>query len=304
MARWVVIGGTGTIGGALCRYLVSAGQRVLSVSRASRGPGGCEHLSLALLPESDFPHLFRAGDRVVYAAGLAGRGDCERNPQLAHWLNSDCPVALLRAADSAGAESFVYLSSVKALRPPAGMLANEESGTPAADVYGRSKWLGERQLLEEPVHCRLNLIRPASVYGGDSTAGRAGRWRSLLRTWGRLAPLLPASGCRSFISLADLLAAIALVAEATDCDREIFIAAEPRFYDLAAIVSAASGARARACSWLTHLLLAPLRPLRRLPVAHKLLELEQSELYSAARLRSVLPWRAEGRYSEFLRGAR
>lgn len=301
MARWVVIGGTGTIGGALCRHLVSAGQEVLSVSRAPRGPEGCEHLSFSLLPENDLSGLFRAGDRIVYAAGLAGRVDCERNPHLARWLNSDCPVALLRAADSAGAESFVYLSSVKALRPPAGVLANEDSGTPAADVYGRSKWLGERQLLAEPVRCRLNLIRPASVYGGDSAAARAQRWRGLLRTWGRLAPL-PASGCRSFVSLSDLLAAIALVAEAADCNRETFIAAEPRFYDLAAIASAASGARTRACGWLTRLLLAPVRPLRRLPIAHKLLELEQSELYSAARLRSTLPWRAEGRYSEFLRG--
>ncbi|MFC6632047.1 NAD-dependent epimerase/dehydratase family protein [Microbulbifer taiwanensis] len=305
MARWVVVGGTGYIGGALCRRLCASGQRVLSVSRAPSGPADCEHLSLSLSADSDFSSLFQPGDRVIYAAGLASRSDCERHPELARWLNSDCPLALLRCADTAGAESFTYLSSVKAMCPPQGKVADEDTGTPASDSYGQSKWLGEQQLLAEFCQCRVNLIRPASVYGfgeGAGPGGRAGRWRSRLRLLGRLAPVLPASGRRSFIGLEDLVQAVQLLAQAEHCDRQVFIAAEPSFYDLAAIVSALTGDRARGSRLLARLLLAPVRPLRNHPVARALLELERSELYSAARLRRALPWRAEGRYSQFLRG--
>ncbi|WP_323844648.1 NAD-dependent epimerase/dehydratase family protein [Microbulbifer magnicolonia] len=305
MARWVVIGGTGYIGEALCRRLSASGQQVLSVSRAPSGPAGCEHLSLSLSPDSNFSSLFQSGDRVVYAAGMAGRSDCERQPDLARWLNSDCPLQLLRCASVAGAESFLYLSSVKALRPPQGRVADENSGTPASDTYGHSKWLGERQLLAESTNCRVNLIRPASVYGNSGglaeSGGKAGRWRGRLRLLGRLLPMLPATGRRSFVSLPDLVQAIVLLAQAEQFDRQVFIAAEPDYYDLANIVSALTGVRARGSRRLTRLLLAPLRLWRRPSLVRTLLELEQSELYSAARLRRALPWRAERRYCEFLR---
>jgi nucleoside-diphosphate-sugar epimerase len=210
---------------------------------------------------------------------------------------------LLRAADSAGIESFVYLSSVKALIPPQGVVADESAGRPASDVYGRSKWEGERQLLAQECRCRLNLIRPASVYGrtegGADSRGKVGRWRGILKALGRL-PLLPASGRRSFVGLEDLVRGITLLAEAEHCDRQTYILAEPIFYDLAAIASAVSGAPTRA-SGILAAGIATLRPLRRLPFIRVLLELERSELYSAARFRRALPWRAQARYSEFLR---
>lgn len=161
-------------------------------------------------------------------------------------------------------------------------------------------------MLSEQSRCRVNLIRPAAVYGVDEgiaeVGGKAGRWRGRLHLLGRLAPILPASGRRSFIHLGDLVRAIILLAQAEQCDREVFIAAEPNYYDLANIIQALTGARARTSRRLTSLLLAPARPLRRLSIVRTLLELEQSELYSAARLRRALPWRAEERYSQFLRG--
>lgn len=304
MGRWVIVGGTGYIGGALCRTLKLMGQRVLSVSRAKEGPSGCNHTSLSLSPDTDFSNLFKPGDRVVYAAGLANRSECERKPKLARWLNSDCPLALLRCAESAGADSFVYISSVKAMRPPPERVACEDDGVPAVDSYGYSKWLGERMLLGEPGNCRVNVIRAASVYGvgaeGEESRGRAGRWLRLLRFLGAIAPLLPASGRRSFISLPDLIRAIILLAESAHCNRQVFIAAEPTYYDLAAIVSELCGEQVRASRLLTRLLLTVTYPLRWVQAVNSLLELEKSELYSAARLRRVLPWSAEERYSRYL----
>ncbi|UHQ55308.1 NAD-dependent epimerase/dehydratase family protein [Microbulbifer sp. YPW16] len=313
MSRWVIIGGTGYIGAALCHQLAESGLPVVSVSRAPQGNPCCAgnalytHQSISLSPGTDPGFVFQPGDRVIYAAGLADRRQCERQPGLARWLNSDCPLILLQAADARGAESFTYLSSVKAMRPPRGVLADEGAGEPAGDAYGRSKWDGERQLLSFAAACRVNIIRPAAVYGESVSEGaagsprRAGRLRALVRRLGRFLPVVPASGRRSFVSLPDLVNAIVMVAGASHCRGQVFIAAEPRFYDLAGILSDC-GVRTSGSESLTRLVLGPLRPLRALPQVRALLELDASELYSAARLRRALAWKAERRYSQYLRG--
>ena len=309
--RWVVIGSSGYIGSALCQQLAERGAHVLSISRSEMGPGGCEHLQVSQFSEEGFSALFRPGDQVVYAAGMSSARACRKDPANAAWLNCEFPSRLLALADSAGAASFLYLSSVKARSAPSGVIAGEECGVPATDVYGQSKWQAERTLLAQNVSCRLNILRPAAVYGSFATgqdhvpqsaqgkrAHRAGRFMS---RWGSWLPWAPATGFRSFISLPDLLQAICLIGE-QDCDREIFIAAEPRFYDAAALIAAASGVNVKSSSVLSALLLLPFRLFRKGELAARVLEVERSELYSADRLRARLHWQAKNRYQNFLRG--
>lgn len=308
--RWVVIGSSGYIGRALCQYLVKAGDPVLSVSRRPSAPEGCEHLHLQQFSKQGFEGVFRPGDRVVYAAGLSSAGECRRRPQEAAWMNSELPAKLLALADAERADSFLYLSSVKARRAPSGTIAGEQCGWPADDVYGFSKWQGEQALLAQNVACRLNILRPAAVYGqlADSCGEeehvpdkRAHGWMPWLKRWGKLLPLVPETGFRSFISLADLLQAICAI-DGSDCDREVFIAAEPQFYDSVAMIAAASGVRVRRSRVLSAMLLWPFRLVRKSGIGARVLEVERSELYSAGRLKSLLKWRAAGRYQDFLRG--
>ncbi|WP_237065437.1 NAD-dependent epimerase/dehydratase family protein [Microbulbifer guangxiensis] len=306
MARWVVFGGTGYIGAALCQQLVAQGLTVVSVSRAGKGPGECEHRSIDLVEADDFEDLFRPGDCVVYAAGLACRKACERQPELARKLNCESPLAVLRAAEEAGAHSFTYLSSVKAMTPPPGVLACESTGQPATDHYGHSKWLAEQRLLATRGNCRVNVLRPAVVYGmpahGSQGAGGTAKLQSIFRLLGSGFALLPASGRRSMVHIGDLTAAIQQLGGQSLCDRQVFIAAEPRFYDLAAIASEISGRRVRSSRRLANLMLGPLRLLSGVAAVRRLLEAERCELYSAARLRAVLGWRPRERYSDYLRG--
>lgn len=305
--RWVVIGSSGYIGSALCQHLVELGFDVLSISRRSNGPAGCGHLQLAEFSTPAFENIFQPGDRVVYAAGVASVHACRKYPQRAEWLNSELPCHLLATADSAAVASFLYLSSVKARSAPSGVIACEGCGEPARDVYGQSKWQAEQKLLSLSVNCRLNILRPAAVYGSRHAeqfphqAKRTHKVRQLLRRWGSLFPWAPATGFRSMISLPDLLDAVCLI-EKQQCDREIFIAAEPCFYDSVAMIAAASGGKVRSSRLLTAMMLWPFRFFRNGGFAARLLELERSELYSAGRLRSRLDWRAKNRYQDFLRG--
>lgn len=298
--RWVVIGSSGYIGSALCRFLVQRGDSVLSVSRRASAPADCEHRQVRIFEAESFADVFRAGDIIVYAAGLSSAADCRKNTALAEWLNCDLPVQLLALADGAHAEQFLYLSSIKALRAPAGEVATEQSGEPACDPYGGSKWRAEQQLLASPCDVRVNVLRPAAVYGGGSeSAKRAILWKSRLRAWCTRIPLLPATGYRSFVALDDLIAAIVRVGGA-GCRGETFIVAEPGFYNLASIGAAASGRCVKSSQNLTRLLLFPFRCLSYLGVKTGLLDVVRSELYSSAQLKTRLNWQPSQRYSRFL----
>ncbi|MBY6189668.1 NAD-dependent epimerase/dehydratase family protein [Microbulbifer agarilyticus] len=310
--RWVIVGSSGYIGSALSRYLLAAGDTVISVSRRSEGPAGTIHHQVETLSLKDCAGLFLAGDRVIYAAGIASAGECRRRPDMAESVNCHFPAELLDAAAVAQADSFLYLSSVKAVTPPNGQLARENDGQPATDAYGGSKWSAEQKMLASPAKIRVNVLRPAAVYGeyqggrdadlvGTSPVAkkRAMAWRQKFRLWGRIIPRVPATGFRSFVALDDLLAAIRLIVE-SDCDREVFIAAEPQYCDLSLIGSAASGRIMKNSYFLTALLGVVIRSLSASGVKTGLLEVGRSELYSSARLRTTLNWRPLRRYRQFL----
>ncbi|TLM77682.1 NAD-dependent epimerase/dehydratase family protein [Microbulbifer harenosus] len=306
--RWVIIGSSGYIGSALCRYLVDRGLPVLSVSRRGEHMEGADHQQIPEYSDEWFRGLFKAGDRIVYAAGLASIPGCRQQPELADWLNCRLPVALLELANGAGAESFLYLSSVKAKKVLCGGIACEDSGQPASDPYGQSKWRAEQRLLAYPGKIRVNVLRPAAVYGEYGGKGgvqgvhrsRAFAWKSGLRRLSRYFPFVPATGYRSFVAIDDLLVAIALLEERA-CDGDIFIAAEPAYYDLAAIGSAASGRHMKSSCIMTLFIMLPFEILAALGVKAAILDAQRSELYSAARLKTRLAWQPRVRYVEFLR---
>ncbi|WP_299592159.1 NAD(P)-dependent oxidoreductase [uncultured Microbulbifer sp.] len=314
--RWVVIGSSGYIGSALCRYLVQAGEPVLSVSRAESGPVGCAHRQIVVFDPALFSDVFQAGDIVVYAAGLASSSDCRKNPDQAEVLNCRLPAELLALADAVEAEQFIYLSSIKAVRAPAGVVATEEGGVPASDSYGGSKWRAEVQLLARRGGVRVNVLRPAAVYGsycggvsggggrGSSaveplTPKRAMKWKYRLRAWCRVVPVVPATGYRSVVALEDLIAAIVCVGD-SQCRQEIFIIAEPGYYNLASIGTAASGRCIKSSRGFTHLALFPFKILGFMGLKTGFLDVGRSELYSAERLKTRLNWQPLQRYSRFL----
>ncbi|WP_105104343.1 NAD-dependent epimerase/dehydratase family protein [Microbulbifer pacificus] len=309
--RWVIIGSSGYIGSALCRYLIDRGLPVLSLSRRNVGPAGSEHHQIAEYTESGFRGLFAPGDKIVYAAGLASISECRRKPDLADWLNCQLPAALLKLANGAGADSFLYFSSVKARKAPCGKVAGEEAGEPAADPYGLSKWRAEQLLLSCSGRVRVNVLRPAAVYGeyrrgvdeneGRGRSSHASGWGGRIKRLIGFLPIVPATGYRSVVALEELLTAVFLLEERL-CNREVFIVSEPAYYDLAAISSAVSGRRIKSSHIGGALLMLPFYILSAFGIKAAFLDVLRSELYSAERLKACLSWRPRARYGEFLRG--
>ncbi|MBP3044917.1 NAD-dependent epimerase/dehydratase family protein [Arthrobacter jiangjiafuii] len=165
---WAVLGSTGFIGNAVCADLAAAGITVRPVPAPRLSSAAAD--APALLAEAVELEQVRAGlaaaftgvQVVVNAAGLATPGGTD-SPAL-RGANSLLPLVVADAADAAGVQRFVHLSSaaVQGHRP----FLDESSRVQPFSAYSRSKALGERALADRAAgSCSIVTIRATSVQG-------------------------------------------------------------------------------------------------------------------------------------------
>jgi uncharacterized protein YbjT (DUF2867 family) len=168
----LLTGATGTVGSALLRRLIADGQPVRALVRDQRRLGDQRvRVQIALGDLSD-PPSFRNALRGVHtvihlAASIRDqpRGSIEE-------LNAVATLRLVRAAERAGVERFVFFSA---------MNAHHHSRT----RFFRAKALAEEAVEESPLSSLV--FRPSIIYTpGDP-------WLTLLDRMSRL-PALPVSG--------------------------------------------------------------------------------------------------------------
>lgn len=170
---WVVLGSTGFIGRAVCAGLRAEGITVRTVpaprlQSSAQDPAGLLAEAAALTAvRAELAAAFAGAGVVVNAAGLATPGDTD-SPAL-RGANSLLPVVAADAAEAAGVQRFVHLSSaaVQGHRP----FLDETSYVQPFSAYSRSKALGERGLRERTPDrrsgggCSAVTIRATSVQG-------------------------------------------------------------------------------------------------------------------------------------------
>jgi nucleoside-diphosphate-sugar epimerase len=104
---------------------------------------------------------------VVHLAAIVGDPACAREPELARSVNYDATCALLEAAEAAGIERFVFVSTCSNYgRIAAGTLADEETELNPVSLYAELKVAAERRVLaasREGFAC--SCLRLATVYG-------------------------------------------------------------------------------------------------------------------------------------------
>ena len=215
MARILVTGAAGFIGGALCRGLAERGHRPIAGLRSpAPPPSTAEGLLLGdITPDRDWSRALR-GVGIDIVVHLAQRAHSTADPA-ALAPEPAAAAALARAAARAGARRFVYLSSIVAMgaatAPGRPFRAGDEPRPESP--YGRSKLATERALAEaaRDTGIELAIIRPPLVYG----PGVRANFRALLRLIASGVPLPFAAldNRRSFIhadNLTDLIAVSAL----------------------------------------------------------------------------------------------
>lgn len=204
----LVTGGTGFIGGRLTSVLRSQGEEVRTLSRRSVDSEMSVYGDLA--DPSSLAGVCNGVETVVHCAGFAHASDNGGGAFAAthRAVNEQGTIALVDIAGRAGVQTFVFLSSVKAIPDPGELCVDEDHLGEPSSVYGKSK-----RAAEEAVHRTCSsygmaavVLRPAMVYGAGDRGNLRRMVRGIREGW---FPPLPVTGNhRSLVHVDDLVEAV------------------------------------------------------------------------------------------------
>ena len=170
----LVTGGTGFLGSRLIPQLVKDGHQVFALARSASSDGKLRALGATPTGgdlESGVPPSLPAVDAVVHAAAYF-RFAGPRAPYFR--TNVAGTDALLKAAEKAGAKTFVYVSAAGIIMDDAGLpIRNADESTPthpdSFSAYLASKARGEALVLAaNKPDFRTVALRPPAIWGpGD-----------------------------------------------------------------------------------------------------------------------------------------
>ena len=165
----LVVGGTGMLGSDLVAELASRGHDVLSPARSELDITNPE--SAAAVAIGEF-----SADWCFNCAAYTAVDKAESEPQLAHEINALGASYLAKACAAAGIRllhvSTDFVFDGKATEP-----YTEDAPTQPLGAYGRTKWEGERAVLEG--HPNALIARTAWLYGPNGPSFP----RTMIRAW-------------------------------------------------------------------------------------------------------------------------
>ena len=200
----LVTGGSGVVGRALVRRLVSDGRRVRALARAQRSARAVEEMGAepVLGDVLDLGSLADAMEGCTMAFHVAGvNAMCLRDPREMIRTNIEGSANAVRAAAAAHVRRVVYTSSSSAIGEDRGAVGREDSPHRGSylSAYERSKHLAEQRVFELAGSLGVDVVavNPSSVQGPGRATGSA---RLLLEVVNGRLPLL----VRTTISLVDI----------------------------------------------------------------------------------------------------
>ncbi len=174
----LVTGGAGYVGSMLVAMLLEKGQSVRAVDWLAHG--GQSLLPVWSHPEFEFirgdlreanvvSRAVEGMEAVVHLAAIVGDPACAREPALAKSVNLDASMALLKAAESAGVQRFVFASTCSnygRMKDPNGYVDETAELSPVS-LYAETKVAVENAVLGaggKPAFC-TTALRCATVFG-------------------------------------------------------------------------------------------------------------------------------------------
>ncbi|MCR4521975.1 MULTISPECIES: NAD-dependent epimerase/dehydratase family protein [Bosea] len=234
--RILVTGASGFVGPHVVAALIRAGYRPRLALRSPQPvPAGAEAVVTGdLSMPVDWRAALEGIDHVVHMAGLAHAGP-GLDEVLYRRINTEATLELARAAEKAGVQRFVYLSSIKALTDAFDGPPLREDMEPApGDAYGRSKLAAEQGLAARDLD--WVALRPVLIYGPGVKANMA----ALLKL-ARLPVTLPLGGLnapRSLLAIENLAGAILFALTPACPGRQSYALSDPEPISVADMLAA------------------------------------------------------------------
>jgi len=304
--RFFVTGGTGYIGGALCRRLVADRHEVVALVRPSSDRRALEALGVECA-EGDVT------DRYSMREGMSG---ADWVVHAAAELDFGKPFETMRRVNVEGSENVASLAfklgvgrllSVSSIAyfggsPPDGTAATESSPPlePLPGAYSATKHAGERAIRAwEERGLRVNTVYPSLVYGPP---GKRSGANSLLRALllGRLPAVVGADRLARWLHIDDLVEGIARVIERAEAGAAYLMTGDlamvGELVERLAELGGVRPPRLRLSPGAARLLMAPLAPLYRLRgrrppfVRDQLASLARHWNFDDAKARRELDW--------------
>lgn len=228
----LVTGAGGFVGGHLVHYLVANGYYVRALARIQQAGGG-EKVDWRVSPDlnnskADWASLLDGVGCVIHlAARVHIMNETAEDPMAKFQsCNVDGTRRLFGAAQTAGVENFIFLSTIKVngeATQGAPFRATDEPQP--KDAYALSKWDAE-QLLKSGAgpSMSISIIRPPLIYG----PGVKGNMRTLVRAVRKGVPLPLANiqNQRHMLSVDNLLSLIGRLIKVQPAGFNIFLVAD------------------------------------------------------------------------------
>jgi len=292
--RALVTGASGFVGRVLVAELLRRGHAVrAAVRRPVEFPTGVEAVDVGEISEStDWSTALRGVDTVFHlAARVHQRGGAGPVTELQYRrINCDATVTLARAAMEAGAEDFIFASSVKVMGEiSADHPFTESDAASPRDAYGRSKLAAEQELARLAGPIRISILRPPLVYGSGVGANFLSLMRLADSHWPL--PLGAARAQRSIVhvgNLVDAMIACTQVAHSTPATYFVSDGRDVSVAELIALLRNALGRPVRLLAAPASLLETVARVVGRADAAQRLFHPLQIDIGRIAR---ELGWR-------------
>jgi nucleoside-diphosphate-sugar epimerase len=217
----LVTGGTGCLGRHLVESLVASGHPVRALVRPSSDTRHLRELGVdvhtgSLLVENDLRAATRGVGAVFHLGGIViddPRQDSHELWEQIHLFNVVGTERLARHAAEAGAERFVFCSSVRIFGFGTQLLWREDDPRTPSDLYSRGKAMAEEALLRLASENAIEvaIVRPRFIYGNHDRYVLPKLVRLVRR--GGLVPVPGADAACDMVYVEDCVQALRLAGE-------------------------------------------------------------------------------------------
>lgn len=174
--KTAVTGGSGVVGAAVVRHLVSEGHEVRALARSAEstdklGALGAIPVRGDVLDSSSLETLVEGCERVFHVAGV--NEICPAEPDLMWRVNVEGTRGVMAACHAGSVGRLVFTSSVVTIGEGDGVVGDEStrhSGMFLSE-YARSKTEAERVLFQEAGGLDVVAVNPSSVQGPGRATG-------------------------------------------------------------------------------------------------------------------------------------